>query len=63
MADEQKAKSGEPEKKREILELNKETVQDLAEGEAEAAQGGFLAVANPTQGSVGCCPTTHPDLH
>ena len=39
MTDEQKPK---PEKQLDELELNKETLQDLAEGEAEQAQGGLV---------------------
>jgi hypothetical protein len=35
----------------ESLELNRETVQDLTEGEAEAAQGGLT----PRQGSNASC--------
>src|SRR5262249_49706260 len=37
--------------KLECLELNRETVQDLTEGEAEAAQGGIL----PGRGSNASC--------
>jgi hypothetical protein len=35
-----------------LLELNKETLQDLTEAEAEVAQGGLLAAVDPRVGGA-----------
>jgi hypothetical protein len=49
-----------PEKQDANLELNRETVQDLTEQEAEAAQGGLLAPVDQFKASgQNCCPTTY----
>ena len=40
MTDRKKPKPGKRQKKVEILQLNRETIQDLTEDEADAAQGG-----------------------
>jgi hypothetical protein len=39
--------------KERLLELNKETLQDLAELEAEQAQGGNSAIGGPSSPSFG----------
>jgi hypothetical protein len=52
MADEQKQKA---EKQDANLELNRETVQDLTEQEAENVQGGLLVAAGSATNYAGGC--------
>lgn len=52
MTDKSKPRTGQSKPKVEKLELNRETVQDLTESEAEAAEGGRVV------GSKGVCPHT-----
>ena len=63
MTDRSKPKAGRSRPKVETLELNRETVQDLTEGEAEAVEGGNVnesrrfACTRRCKPSKAACPT------
>jgi hypothetical protein len=53
--------TNQPEEKRRLenLELNKETIQDLTEGESDLARGGvFDPAARAATGRVSTCPNS-----